>query len=297
VKFKLLLCLALVLSGICHAAIVYPKAPEGGRKIVFEYAEGVFQIPSLFKGLRLEDLTIAAPCQLYSFNVTSGERLSAAKPGVGGGWEYPLLHGTNAVGIAYLEADEKTRKALECTELGEDNSWSYKLEALQIAERLPQVKKQDYEVRSLEMPWIEFCAVWLHGKSDDIIIPLPDAWKRWNGYQPCSEQQIIKILKPEEERNAAMCAKLNKQEQKRDTIYLKAMMDYEKAHGGKCGVITNYTASFQDAGSPGVWVGILNGKSSKGGILAYKVEVTCKDEPLSFVKRVKILEKITDNRP
>ena len=37
-KPKIILGLALVLSGNCHAAIVYPKAPDGGRQIVYENA-------------------------------------------------------------------------------------------------------------------------------------------------------------------------------------------------------------------------------------------------------------------
>jgi hypothetical protein len=70
-------------------------------------------------------------------------------------------------------------------------------EALLKAEQLPQVKKQDYEPRLLDIPGILFVAVWLHRKSDDIIIPLPNTFGRWNAYQPYSESQMIKLLKPE----------------------------------------------------------------------------------------------------
>jgi len=49
----------------------------------------------------------------------------------------------------------------------------------------------------LDMPWLLFSAFWLHGKSDDIIIPLPDRWGRWNGYQAYSESEMVKRLKPE----------------------------------------------------------------------------------------------------
>ena len=70
-------------------------------------------------------------------------------------------------------------------------------EALQIAEQLPQVKKQDYEPRFLDSAPILFVAVWLHGKSDDIIIPLPPTFGRWNAYQPYSESEMIKLLEPE----------------------------------------------------------------------------------------------------
>ena len=69
------------------------------------------------------------------------------------------------------------------------------LEAMRKAEELPQVKKQDYEFRFLNLAPLSFFAVWLHGKSDDIIIPLPPTWGIWNAYQPYSESQITELLK------------------------------------------------------------------------------------------------------
>jgi hypothetical protein len=70
------------------------------------------------------------------------------------------------------------------------------LVGLQKAQELPQVQKQDYECRYLDSP-VFFHAIWLHGKSDDIIIPLPPTWNEWNAYQPYSESEITKLLKPE----------------------------------------------------------------------------------------------------
>jgi hypothetical protein len=186
----------------CYAAIIYPKAPAGGAGMVEKMAGGAIRSdPPFFKGLHIEDLTVAAPCQSYSVGLTdliSGKLVSVAKTGVGGGWQYPLLHGTRAVGLAWLTADGKTGNALKCYELG--GSADGKMEALRVAEQLPQVKKQDYEIRSLDRPWFLFVAVWLHGKTDDIIIPLPDRWGRWNGCQPYSPNQIIELLKPEAEK-------------------------------------------------------------------------------------------------
>lgn len=197
---KLLFCLTLVLSGVCHAAIVYPKAPNGGQQIVCKFADFFAQkrLPPC-NGLSVEDLTFAAPYQGYSVglsNLASGKLLSAAEFPAGGGWQYLIIHGTNAVALAYLEADEKTGKAVKCSGLG-SGFVQERLKALRAAEQLPQVKRQDYELRSLDMPWLLFSAFWLHGKSDDIIIPLPDKWGRWNGYQPYSESEMVKLLKPE----------------------------------------------------------------------------------------------------
>ena len=110
---------------------------------------------------------------------------------------YLFIHGTNAVGAAGLIADEKTGKALKSNGLYQTDCSNETLEALRIAEQLPQIKKQDYEFRRLDSPPLSFVAVWLHGKSDDIIIPLPNTFGRWNAYQPYSESQMIKLLKPE----------------------------------------------------------------------------------------------------
>jgi hypothetical protein len=191
-KPKLLLCLALVLSGNCHAAIVYPKAPDGGRQIVIENV-GEF-LPA---GLRVEELTIGEPYESYYVgptNLASGKFLSAAKSR-SGHWTYLIMHGTNDFGAMALMADEKYGNKLEFASFAE--SAKQILQALKMAEQLPQIKKQDYEFRLLWCSSILFEAVWLHGKSDDIIIPLGATFGRWNALQPYSESQMVKLLKPE----------------------------------------------------------------------------------------------------
>ena len=198
-KPKLILCLALVLSGICPAAIIYPKVPDGGRQIIMEYAtETLRSDPRFLGGFHIAELIIAAPYENYYVGVTnlaSGKFLSAIKSN--GYWTYLFMHGTNAVGDAGLMADEKTGKAMKANGLGSSDFSKETLAAIRIAEQLPQIKKQDYEIRRLDIPSILFVAVWLHGKSDDIIIPLPPTFGRWNDYQPYSESEMIKLLKPE----------------------------------------------------------------------------------------------------
>ena len=200
---KHLLYLALFLSGgwfanNCPAAIIYPKAPEGGREMVIQLANYfVGKNLPLFKGISTtNDLMVAAPCEGYSVgltNMAAGELLSAAYTSHIS-WQYLILHGTNIVGWAFVRADVKTGRALKCYQIGEPLKGLD--EALRIAEQLPEVKKQDYEMRYLDMPWILFDAVWLHAKSNDIIIPLRDHWSRWSAGRPYSETEMIKILKP-----------------------------------------------------------------------------------------------------
>jgi hypothetical protein len=201
-KSKIILCLALVLSGNCHAAIVFPVAPEEGRQIAYEGVASFLQMtPTVLGGARIEELTIADPHQSYnanqqdviSSNLLSGAKLAAAR------WRYFVMRGTNVVGVVELKADEKGGKTLKFVALYQGLATAMRT-ALRKAEQLPQVKKQDYEFRYLNLAPLSFFAVWLHGKSDDIIIPLPRTYERYNAYQPYSESEIIKILKPEAEK-------------------------------------------------------------------------------------------------
>ena len=195
--------LFFVVSGHCNAAIVYPKAPEGGRQLVIENVGPlVREHPNhslAIPGLRMEDVTIAEPHRWYSVGATdlaAGHLLSSASSK---SWRYILLHGTDAVGVASVsDADSKTGKTLSFNGLFESGLSSETLEAARKAKELPQIKKQDYELRFLGVQAINFYAVWLHAESDDIIMPLPPTYgRKLNAFQPYSESEIIKALKSE----------------------------------------------------------------------------------------------------
>jgi hypothetical protein len=201
---KLLVCLALVLgSGLnCPAAIFYPQAPDGGEQVVRDtFKQGLSRsISRYLSGYQIEDLTIARPFRDYSVgltNLAADQLLPAARPGT---WRYLLLHGTNAVGAAELMADPTNGTALKFAGLDTTDFSRETQTALGKAEFLPQIQKGDYEVRRLDCPSILFVAVWLHGESDDILIPLPPTRGRWNARQPYSESEMIKLLQPEAEK-------------------------------------------------------------------------------------------------
>lgn len=196
-RAKSLLCFALVLTGVCRAAIVYPKAPDGGRQIVVENATPLLKSDPKFLGFRLDELTIAEPYQAYYVmpgDLAAGKLLSAVGPG---GWQYPFMHGSNVVGMEELIANERTGGVLRFNGLYESDFSKEMAAALQMAKQLPQMKKQDYEVRRLDCTPILFVSLWLHGKTDDIIIPLGATFGRWDANQPYSEREILKLLKPE----------------------------------------------------------------------------------------------------
>jgi hypothetical protein len=207
IKAPLFVAVEFILSACCSGAIIYPKAPEGGQEMVLKSVSEV--LPKLAQGhhligVRLDDLVIAKPFQIYfawQTNWISGEFLSTAKYGIGGGWQYLVTRGTNVVLMMSVNADEQTGKALKCLvplyadPANEDFTLNQQLQALRLAEQLPQAQTRDYEVRWLAMPWISFAAVWLHGKSDDIIIPLPDSLGRWKGFRPYSEKGMANTLR------------------------------------------------------------------------------------------------------
>jgi hypothetical protein len=214
-KPKLFLCLMLVLSGAmsghnCPAAIVFPKGPTGGETVIREAFKGMSRsISRYLDGYQIEDLTIATPFRSYSVgltNLASGQLLSA---GQAGSWRYPLMHGTNTVGAAELRADPTDETMLKFAALDTSDFPKETLEAIRRAEQLQQIKEQDYELRRLDCRPILFVAVWLHGKSDDIIIPLPTTGGRWNAYQPYSESEMIKLLQPEADKKLKLPSGLN----------------------------------------------------------------------------------------
>ena len=194
-KSKFILGLGLVLCGNCGAAIIYPKAPDGGRDAVATNVTPILHHDADFLGgLKMHDLTVAKPYRQYYVadltNLVTGHLLRGTETH---SWRYLLMHGTNAVGAATLI--DAPQGALKYNDVERPFFPNAPLNALCAAEKLPQIKKQDYEVRSLGIAPLNFMAVWLHGRSDDIIIPLPPTFGRFNENQPYSESQVIKVLR------------------------------------------------------------------------------------------------------
>lgn len=179
-----------VLTFSVNAGIIYPNGPAGGKQLVSTNLDlGFLGVP------RNRELQIADPCRIYGVgmtNLAAGKFLSMA---ISGTWHYLLMVGSNAVGAADVVADERTGR-LRFDGLYQTDFSKETLEALRIAEKLPAVQKRDYEFRWLDCPGIAFVAVWLHAKSDDIILPLPTTFGRWLAYEPYTERAMLMLLKP-----------------------------------------------------------------------------------------------------
>ncbi len=223
-KSKLVLWLALVLSAILwplvsSAGIVYPQAPAAGEKAALKYRLGVFDGFFRSFGISTDGLTFGRPFGVYVYrgtltNLLSGQLLSLADQYA---WRYPVMQGTNDMGAIDLKSDQTPGKYLTYAEGSFPSQRHYDdptVEALRAAERFPRVQRQDYEFRYLNMEPEHFTAVWLHGQTDDILIPLPPTYGRMNAWQPYSAKQIAAILGPEAQKESAMWAKLFSQQKK-----------------------------------------------------------------------------------
>jgi hypothetical protein len=185
-----------------HAALVYPPAPEGGKEMVFAHLDAKFLNVSSTNGL-----TVGEPCVEYTVGLNklaAGQFLAAATPG---NRVYLIIQGTNAIGAADLHVGKPGRTGaadggtgLVFVGLNRPFQPDDPLQAVRSAGQLPQVKQGDYEVRRLNIPSLLFQAIWLHGKTDDLILPLPNTFGRWKAFQPYSADEMIKLLKPEAEK-------------------------------------------------------------------------------------------------
>jgi hypothetical protein len=289
----------LSLSFSCFASIVFPEAPEAGRKIACENVSRLCQNPNFVNRLNVNDLTITNCHAMYSVGtaaIVSGKLLSAAKMAA---WTYLFVQGSNLVAYVTLNVNPTNGTIISSSGVGVGSPSNRVMEGLRVAAQLPQVKKEDYEFRTLQCYAIQFFAVWLHGRSNDIVIPLPPTYDWFNAYQPYSEREIVKVLAPEARRYIATWATLNINPpgQSDHNVYTKAMTDYEKAHGGKCGSISFLATNgpVQKLG-PQVEIFTLQGVSRECGKLRYRVKVT-RGALFNDVKKVEILEKITDQNP
>jgi hypothetical protein len=199
-SLRLTLVLAAVFSvTTLHAAILYPQPPFGAQAAASNALDSKFLKPITHLP-PVKDLTISRPFGVYWYRINftnpfSGPFLSATTLV---GWRFLLSDVTNSAAVQ-LRYDDNKR---EWPFLG----WAFYCacptasdavrQTLQAVEQLPQVQKKDYKLRYLDFMGLNFSAFWLHAKSDDIIMPVPE-YGKWQDYRPYSEQEITQILRHE----------------------------------------------------------------------------------------------------
>ncbi len=281
-------CLVAVLGGAqCHAGLVFQPAPPDQQKAVESWCKKHLpgqSWPASATNWLAEDIKTGIAVQSYYVepkDVAAGRLFSAVKRGA---WTFLITDKDIVIGCAWCAADSAL-----CTGFGTNVDPA----ALSVVEQLPQTKAQDYEVRDFGAGL--FRGLWLHGKTNEILIPADSGYGSWVPYRPISEAQLLKISQPYERKAIPMAKKAHDQFiQFREGIlkYERAMMRFEKAHRGSSDRISLFHISDVQSISSTVEVVKLEGKRVDESSVGYSARVVFKDKRHSIVKHVQILTKL-----
>jgi hypothetical protein len=187
--------------------IITRRAPPGGEAVLAANVTDLMRAKRLPHGMKAEmqpeELTHSEPHPVYVAtldDLAAGKLLGAAKQT---GWRYLLVHSDAAVAEAELTAGRRPAKGakrpqhkeLEFAGLTHGPFTGATIDGLHAAERLPQIAKADYELRLLKVPAVYLVALWLHGGSEDILVPLgqpPGGLKKNKAY---TEAGVIRALR------------------------------------------------------------------------------------------------------
>jgi hypothetical protein len=132
--------------------------------------------------------------RLNSQSLLNGKLLEGAEIYIRQYRNFFLLCETNVLGFTGIHQDAagKWETANGCVYFPPQAArmWT----ALQTAEKLPQVHKQDYELRFIMDTHL--WAIWLHGQSDDIILPVDSQHSKahWLSGHPYSPSELMKLI-------------------------------------------------------------------------------------------------------
>src|SRR5215471_2294373 len=195
-------------------AIITRNAPRGAATVLAANVTDMLRAKHIPHGMKADvhpqELEHSEPHPVYVAtldDLAAGKLLSAARQT---GWRYLLVHDDEVVAEAELSAGRPAAKGAK----GAKKSRSAKkeeltfaglthgpfsaatVEGLHAAESLPQVEKDDYELRLLKVPAVYLVALWLHGANEDILVPLgqPPAGLKKN--KPYTEATVIRALRP-----------------------------------------------------------------------------------------------------
>jgi hypothetical protein len=203
------LAVAVLFTGIAGnlpGALVFPEPPAEARAIV---AKNIKQNAVFLRITNVESVTMAYPHKVYSEAAgwLDGVQFAVAVTSSPWTWQYLLVRGTNTFATAKIDPAQEAGGALRFAGLEKSRACGEILQALKSVETLALIKRQDYEVRLLDISEpTEFTAVWLHAKADDLFIPLPSAPGGLKPYQRYPEMQVrgsLKLLLTKEAEQAA----------------------------------------------------------------------------------------------
>jgi hypothetical protein len=287
-KPHLLLILALCLSSVCRAALIYPESSRENQQAVLDcLGETLHAIPNDFQTNGLWNVIAFRSYFVEPRAVAAGQLLSAVKCG---GWRFVILRGSNLMGGTGCIADPTSGKPQPCDGFGTN---SYPMAAVAAAERLPELKDQDYEVR--EFGASLFRGLWLHSKSNDVFIPADGAFGKLEASKPYSEADLIRLLKPYEQKMLPISEASGRQHERNVSMYGDAMMKYEEFQSGASFPISPCYMEIQEESSAITRIILLQGISTNGQKYNFRAKVTFTDRTHLAVSAVEIFERIERN--
>jgi len=147
------------------------KPPEACGKLISEHVPYLL-VASGAVNARNPSITryrVAAPHPLYStaFGPTETIENDCSLRG----WQYLILRGNSVVKSAEIGQRQNDSDYI-FTVLREGAFAEAICSTLRKAEKLPEVRDRDYELRFVRVPTLYFRAAWLHRSDDDIFIPM-----------------------------------------------------------------------------------------------------------------------------
>jgi len=177
--------------------ITLPTGPANGIELVREAVSGLLNDPDI----ALAECTISRGQPVYM----SGLHLALEKNLLGGAvltqWQYFILRNNDAVATGDISVVD----AVPGFESLHQGSFVVgMIDAIRVAETLPEVAKSDYELRILRIPPLYVVAVWLCGK-DSLLIPAAPTPSIIESNRVYRETELVTALTPfaESRRNTA----------------------------------------------------------------------------------------------
>lgn len=190
--------LVMMASGKCCGALVLSEVPDEATQMAARYSKEVLFAEHVVAKGDVTNLVVVGPHRGYYISldgIIGGHPLSTATPL---SWRYSVMDRTNGCAIVtIMDPDPKSAKPRRFGGLEDGEGVGNVFNGLRRAEKLAQESNRDYELRYFSNFELHFEAVWLHGVSDDIIIPVSTVYQNITLFRPYSEDEVFAALKEE----------------------------------------------------------------------------------------------------
>jgi|SRR5438876_71826 len=144
-------------------------------------------------GVRPGELSMTLPHAVYFLGMKHLIAGQVAKGATFSGWRYIIMRKTQpllSVGVA-LNSSNKT---LEFTHASDSPFVQTTVEGIRRASVSKKLRKDDFDLRLLELPALNVVSLWFHSPTNDYFMPLPPVRKSLKAFQLCSEGALVRAL-------------------------------------------------------------------------------------------------------